>query len=77
MFEGLFGPWHLIIVAVVVFIVVGPRKLAHTVRGTAESIQRLVDPDEHPSDLPTPDAGPPRRRLSYRLGRRVRRRRQL
>ncbi|MDQ6946069.1 MAG: twin-arginine translocase TatA/TatE family subunit [Actinomycetota bacterium] len=76
MFEGLFGPWHLLIVAVVVFVVVGPRKMAASVRGTAESVQRLVDPDEYPPDesAAEPDA-PQRARLSYRLGRRLRRRR--
>ena len=27
-FEGLFSPWHLLILAVVLFVVVGPRKVA-------------------------------------------------
>jgi hypothetical protein len=75
-FEGLFGPWHLLIIAAVVFVVVGPRKLAASMRGTAESVQRLVDPDEYPPDEPgaEPDAVQ-RAKLSYRLGRRLRRRR--
>jgi len=74
-FEGLFGPWHLLIVALVVFVVVGPRKLTAAVRGTTESVQRLIDPDEHPPDAPVVAEVRPRRRLSYRLGRRFRRRR--
>jgi len=80
-FEGLFGPWHLLIVAVVVFVVVGPRKMASTLRGTAESVQRLVDPDERPPEaLPSNKKQPrrmqPRRTVSYRLGRWLRRRRE-
>ncbi len=76
MFEGLFGPWHLLILAVVVFVVVGPRRIASTLRGTADSVQRLVDPDEHPADAPPANIEQPRRKLSYRLGRRLRRRRR-
>lgn len=76
MFEGLLSPWHLLIVLVVVFVVIGPRKLTSMVRGTAESVQRLVDPDESPEapqssaevDVPT--------KLSYRIGRRFRRHRK-
>lgn len=76
MFEGLFGPWHLFIIAVVVFVVVGPRRMAASLRGTAESVQRFVDPDENPPDEPRAEADAPQRaKLSYRLGRRLRRRR--
>ncbi len=75
-FEGLFGPWHLLIIAVVVFVVVGPRKMAASLRGTAESVQRFVDPDEYPPDEQLAEAEVPQRtKLSYRLGRRLRRRR--
>ncbi len=74
MFDGLFGPWHLIIVAVVVFLVVGPRRLTSSLRGTVQSVQQLVDPDEHPPTPAVADADVRPRRLSYRLGRRLRRR---
>lgn len=72
-FDGLFGPWHLLIVAVVLFVAVGPRKLTSMLRGTAESVQRLVDPDEHPPEAaPSAEAGESTK-LFYRLGRRLRR----
>ncbi len=75
-FDGLFGPWHLLIIAVVVFVVVGPRRMASSLRGTAESVLRFVDPDEYPPDDPAREAEARQRRtLSYRLGRWLRRRR--
>jgi hypothetical protein len=75
MFEGLFGPWHLLVLAVVVFIVVGPRKLAARFRGTAESLQQLVDPEAQPPGPALAEAETPRRtNWAYRLGRRLRRR---
>ncbi|PZR81738.1 MAG: twin-arginine translocase TatA/TatE family subunit, partial [Candidatus Aeolococcus gillhamiae] len=33
MFEGLLGPWHLLILAAVILVVVGPRKMVARWRG--------------------------------------------
>ncbi len=69
----MFSPWHLLIVLVVMFVVIGPRKLTSMVRGTAESVQRLVDPDEQSPEAPLSSAESDEpTELSYRLGRRLR-----
>jgi hypothetical protein len=83
-FDGLFGPWHLIILAAVIFVVVGPRKIAGQWRGGAEAVRRWAD--DEPANGATDGAtvGEPiaadtsrtrKRSLSYRLGRLLRRRR--
>jgi len=75
-FEGLFGPWHLLIIAVAVLVVVDPGRMAASLRGAGESIQRFADPDEYVPDEPRAEADAPQRAtLSYRLGRRLRRQR--
>ena len=75
MFEGLLAPWHLVIIALVLFLVVGPQKLADRLRGTSESISRWVDGEEA---VPAPAAPveppkPAKMSLAQRLGRRLRR----
>jgi Sec-independent protein translocase protein TatA len=80
-FDGLFGPWHLIILAAVVFVVVGPRKIADQWRGGAETLRRWAD--DKPANGETVgdevvDTNAPKTRkrtLSYRLGRLFRKRR--
>ena len=74
-FEGLFSPWHLVIIGVTLFIVVGPQKLADRWRGTTESISRFVDGDEaDPAPVaPVEPPEPKKPSLAMRLGRRLRR----
>lgn len=54
----MFGPSHLI-VAILVLILIGPRKLTRAVRRTAESVQRLLDRDDEPTNSPTDEAALP------------------
>ena len=70
-FEGLFSPWHLLILAVALFVVVGPRQVAARWHGLRESGRRLTGEPE-PED-PAPTESPVRRSVAYRLGRRLRR----
>jgi hypothetical protein len=74
-FEGLLAPWHLVIIAFVVFMVMGPQKLAARWQGTTEDISRWVDGEEA---VPAPEAPleapkPKKASLAMRLGRRFRR----
>ena len=41
-FEGLFSPWHLLILAVVLFVVVGPRKVAARWHDLRDAGRRLT-----------------------------------
>ena len=75
MFEGLLAPWHLVIIGLVLFLVVGPPKLAARWRGTSESVSRWVD-GEDAVPAPAAPADPPKPakpKLAHRLGRRLRR----
>lgn len=70
-FEGLFSPWHLLILAVVLFVVVGPRKVAarwHDLRDTGRRLTGESDPESSGSV-----EKPAKRSLAYRLGQRLRR----
>ncbi|HEV3134790.1 MAG TPA: twin-arginine translocase TatA/TatE family subunit [Acidimicrobiia bacterium] len=72
MFEGLFSPWHLLIIAVVVFILVSPRKVAarwHDLRNAGR--RAMGEPDDEGS---RPVDTPAKRSVAYRLGRLLRRR---
>ena len=74
MFDGALSPWHLAIVAVVVFFVFGPKKIANRVHGTREMIRRFVDEPGAADDPPTEHdsgAAPESHGLAYRLGRRL------
>ena len=72
MFEGLFSPWHLLIIAFFVFMIFGPRRIADRVNQAGKKIQQLTD-GETPSN-------PEEREVSstgfYRLARMLRRRRR-
>jgi Sec-independent protein translocase protein TatA len=71
-FEGLFSPWHLLILAVVVFVLVSPRKVAarwHDLRDTGRRV--TGEPDREDS---RPAHTQPKRSVAYRLGQRLRRR---
>jgi len=71
-FEGLFSPWHLLIIAFFVFMIFGPRRIADRVNQAGKKIQQLTD-GETPSN-------PEEREVSstgfYRLARMLRRRRR-
>jgi Sec-independent protein translocase protein TatA len=71
-FEGLFSPWHLLIIAFFVFMIFGPRRIADRVNQAGKKIQHLTD-GETPSN-------PEEREVSstgfYRLARMLRRRRR-
>jgi len=70
-FEGAFSPWHLLILAVVVFLVVGPKRMAKWTSDLGESVKRLGEDDETRASSAAAEADPPpkRRGLAYRLGR--------
>ena len=71
-FEGLFSPWHLLILAVVLFVVIGPRKVAARWHDLRDAGRRLTgEPDDEESG--SADA-PANRSVAYRLGRILRRR---
>jgi Sec-independent protein translocase protein TatA len=72
--DGLFSTSHLLVLALVIFVVVGPRKITATLRGTADTVQRWADPDDQSEDALLVDAEAPKpRNVFYRLGRRFRR----
>jgi len=81
-FEGLFSPWHLIIIAGAVFLVLGPNKLAERWHGIARGVQQLTDGELHDAteEATAPQESEPeagrRGSLAYRIGQRLRRRRQ-
>jgi len=71
-FEGLFSPMHLIIIAVVLFLVVGPRKMQARLHAIRDAGRRMIgDTDARTSNAP---GAPPKRSLGYRVGRLLRRR---
>jgi hypothetical protein len=74
-FEGLFSPTHLLVIALVLFIFIAPRKVANRWHALRESARRLTDgtPDE-PGNFEPAGPPPPKRSLAYRVGRRLRRR---
>jgi Sec-independent protein translocase protein TatA len=70
-FEGLLSPWHIVIVAVVLLIVVSPRKVAAGWRALRDSPPRLTGETD---DDPGSRDEPAKRSWAFRLGRRLRRR---
>jgi Sec-independent protein translocase protein TatA len=71
-FEGLFSPWHLLILAVVLFVVVGPRKVASRWHDLRDAGRRLTgEPENEDSGSAST---PPKRSVARRLGQRLRRR---
>jgi len=69
-FEGLLSPMHLLIIGLVLFVVIGPHRVATRWRGLRDTGRRLTDgesgdpeaTERAPSQVPT-------RPLSYRIGR--------
>lgn len=43
MFEGLLSPWHLLIIGLAVFVVIGPKALAERWKGLSSSVGQWVD----------------------------------
>jgi Sec-independent protein translocase protein TatA len=81
-FEGLFAPSHLIILAIVIFIVIGPRKIADRFHRAGDRLQHLGDDDEPTISDAAPDRPPAHeeqttaRPAAYQLGRWLRGRHQ-
>jgi hypothetical protein len=80
MFEGLLSPWHLLIIALAVFVVIGPKALADRWKNLSETVGRLGDAPDGPLppaavDEPAPPAEI-RSPLARRIGRRLTRRRR-
>jgi Sec-independent protein translocase protein TatA len=71
-FEGLFSPWHLLILAVVVFVLVSPRKVAARWHDLRDAGRRLTDEPDNESSRSADT--PAKRSVGYRLGRLLRRR---
>jgi Sec-independent protein translocase protein TatA len=80
MFEGLLSPWHLLIIALALFIVIGPKAMADRWKNLSETVSRLGDAPDGPSPSAAADepAPPAERRspLARRIGRRLTRRRR-
>jgi hypothetical protein len=77
-FEGLFSPWHLLIIGVVLFVVLGPDALLRRWHDAGSTVRHLVDDDGEQGDQPAvvdqPVPEPARPSLAYRLGSRLPRR---
>jgi hypothetical protein len=75
-FEGLFSPWHIVIIAVTLFIVLGPQKLADRWKGTTGTISQWIDGEDDgaaAAAAPVEPPPPPKPSLAQRLGRRLQR----
>jgi Sec-independent protein translocase protein TatA len=76
-FEGLFSPWHIVIIALALFLVFGPDALLSRWNRVSDMVKRLGEDDET-AEATTGDgaasapAAPPRPSLAHRLGRRFR-----
>jgi len=74
-FEGLPSPWHLVIIAAVAFLVLGPKRIADRWEGLSHTVSHWVDEDADPaaSAPPEPAAAAPPKKLSWsrRIGRRL------
>lgn len=61
MFEGLFQPMHLLVIAVIAMLVFGPKKLGDLGKGLGEGIrsfkQAVRDDDKPPSESKAADEG--------------------
>ena len=73
-FEGLFSPSHLVIIAFVLFLVVSPRKMANHWHRINARVQQLGE--DQPEDPHTLEAVNSSRSASYRIGRLLRRKRR-
>jgi Sec-independent protein translocase protein TatA len=79
-FEGLFSPWHLLIIAGALFVVLGPDALMRRWHDIGGTVKHLVDDErdelEQPAAVEPPASKPRRPSLAYRLGSRLPRRRR-
>jgi hypothetical protein len=79
MFEGLLSPWHLLIIGLAVFVVVGPKALADRWKNLSQSVGQWVDdPDGSMTPAAAEEPAPPvepKTTLARRIGRRWYRRR--
>lgn len=77
--EGLFSPWHIAIIAFVVFMVFGPKKIADRFTDISQGVQRLMDddgegaaPSAATAEAEAAPATPPKKvKLSRRIGQRL------
>ena len=72
-FEGLFSPAHLAILAVVLFVVIGPRRVVDRWHSTTKRIGQLADGETQNTETKPPDPTTSTG-FAYRLGRRLHRR---
>ena len=56
--EGLFSPWHILLIIAIALLLFGPSKLADLGKGLGEGIRNfkssIKDPDEKPKETPKP-----------------------
>lgn len=76
--EGLFSPWHIAIIAFVVFMVFGPKKIADRFTDISQGVQEWMDDDGEAGAAPVAtgeaEAAPPppkKVKLSRRIGQRL------
>ena len=75
--EGLFSPWHIAIIAFVVFMVFGPKKIADRFTDISQGVQQWIDSDGEgggPAGTAPAEAAPapPKKvKLSRRIGQRL------
>jgi sec-independent protein translocase protein TatA len=65
MFEGLLSPMHLLIIAVIALIVLGPKRLPEAGRGLGEAIRGFresINPPSHDDEVPDLRGPEPSRR---------------
>lgn len=71
MFEGLLSPWHLVIIAFVVFMIFGPKRIADRTKQAGKKISQLAGGEVTPTN---PDERVVSTTGFYRLARFFRRR---
>jgi len=76
--EGLFSPWHIAIIAFVVFLVFGPKKIADRFTDISQGVQQWIENDGEGGAAPAApgeaEAAPPppkKIKLSRRIGQRL------
>jgi sec-independent protein translocase protein TatA len=56
--EGLFSPWHILLIVLIALVLFGPGKFADLGKGLGEGIRNfksaMKDPEEKPKDPPKP-----------------------
>lgn len=78
--EGLFSPWHIAIIAFVVFLVFGPKKIADRITDFSQGMQQWIESDGEGTGPPggagdaeaaAAPAAPKKVKLSRRIGQRL------